>query len=100
MAQKFDDRPYGISDIPDGYVGGLSWDELKTVAEMRFIQAGEPQDKLKAWLDDHQVYPKREENAVRVGGLDWFQMVGLMHDIGEWVREKREADHPYGADLA
>jgi hypothetical protein len=94
MAQKFDDAPYGISDIPDGYVGGLSWEELKVVAEMRFNQAAQPHDKLKAWLDDHQVYPKGAEADRRIMELDWFGMLGLMHEAKLWLDEKREADHP------
>jgi hypothetical protein len=99
MAQKFDDAPYGISDIPEGYLGSLSWDELRIVAEMRYIQAGQPHDRLKAFLDDHHVYPKRETSDRRIMSLDWFQMLGLLHATGDWLREKREADNPYGADL-
>jgi hypothetical protein len=100
MAQKFDDKPHAVSDIPEGHLGGLSWEEAKMVAEHRFVRAGEPHDRLKAWLDDHQVYPKREENAVRVYSLDWFQMLGLMAEAQQWVLDKREEENPYGADLA
>jgi hypothetical protein len=100
MAQKVDEAPYGISDLPDGYLSVLSWEELKMIAEHRFLKAGEPWDKLKGWLDEHQVYPKREESAVRIFSLDWFQMVGLVHVTGWWAQEKREEDNPPYADLA
>ena len=100
MPPKFDDQPHAVSDIPEGHLGGLSWEEARRVAERRYVEAGEPQDKLRAFLDDHQVYPKRAELGERVMNLDWFQMLGLMAEAGEWVREKREEDNPYGADLA
>jgi hypothetical protein len=100
MAQKFDDRPYGITDIPEGYMGGLSWDELHMIAGDRYVRAGEPHDRLTAWLDDHQVYPKRANFHTRILSLDWFGMLGLVRELGLWVQEKREADHPYGSDLA
>jgi hypothetical protein len=100
MPPKFDDKPHAVSDIPEGHLGGLTWEEAKMVAERRYVEAGEPHDRLKAWLDDHQVYPKREENAVRVYGLDWFQMLGLMAATADWLNEKREEDNPYGSDLA
>jgi hypothetical protein len=99
MPPKFDDKPHAVSDIPEGHLGGLTWEEAKMVAEHRFVRAGEPHDRLKAWLDDHQVYPKREENAVRVYGLDWFQMLGLVAEIGLWVQEHREEADPPRADL-
>lgn len=100
MAQKFDDVPYGISDIPDGYVGGLSWEELHMVAGDRYVRAGEPHDRLQGWLDDHQVYPKRADVQTRILSLDWFGMLGLMHEAKLWLDEKREADHPPLEDTA
>jgi hypothetical protein len=42
MAQKFDDQPHAVSDIPEGHLGSLSWEEARMVAEHRFVRAGEP----------------------------------------------------------
>lgn len=98
MPQKFDDVQHGISDIPGGYIGGLSWDELKMVAWRRYEAAGKPQDKLTAWLDDHQVYPKREDPEYRVLQLDWFQMLGLMRETAFWEHEARVEANPPFAD--
>ena len=50
------------------------------------------------WLDDHDVYPKRETPERRVMSLDWFQMLGLMREAGYWVQEQREEADPPGAD--
>ena len=100
MPPKFDDKPHPVSDIPEGHLGGLSWDEAHTIAGARYVEAGEPHDKLAGWLDDHQVYPKRADVNTRILSLDWFQMISLMAEAGHWRDEKREEDNPYGADLA
>jgi hypothetical protein len=92
--QKFDDQPLGVSDIPEGHLGSLTWEEAHLLFRQRYSAAGEPLDKVQAWLDDHQVYPKREVPAYRVMQLDWFQMISLMAEAGHW----REEANPPGAE--
>jgi hypothetical protein len=90
------DPPF--SDIPEAEVYGLSWQEMHTVTLMRFREAGQPWDKLKAWLDQHDVYPKRATEDVRIQKLDWFALSSLMRAAKVWVDQKRDEDHPPGAE--
>lgn len=87
-----------VSDIPESEITALSWEEMRVVALMRYREAGEPLEKLKAWLDAANVYPKRALPDERLRNLDWFAMASLMRAAGRWRDERRDEDHPPGED--
>lgn len=76
------------SDIPGAEVDGLTWEELKVVAELRFMKAGRPMDKLTAWLDDHIVGSRSADPELRIRKLDWWGMRSLMGEARVWMDER------------
>jgi len=90
--------PFDQSDIPGSEINGLSHDELLLIFSRRFKDAGEPWDKLQAWLDDHYVGSQGSDPQRRVLSLDWFGMGSLMREARFWRDERREEEHPPGED--
>lgn len=76
------------SDIPGAEVDSLTWDELRAVAELRFRKAGQPFDKLVAWLDDHLVGSRSADPELRINKLDWWGLRSLMGEARVWMDER------------
>jgi hypothetical protein len=85
-----------VSDIPGFEVQQLTWEELHVTFNTRYRRAGQPQNKLKDWLDDHKVGAKSHDPEQRVYQLDWFGLCSLMAEARIWEDEK----HPPRSDLA
>lgn len=85
-----------VSDIPGAEQWQLTKDELIAVFERRYNQAGKPADRLKAWLDDHKIYPIRAELPVRVWTLQHEGLISLISAALDWAEEA----NPPRSDLA
>lgn len=93
----------GVSDItPEEWV--LTRDELYDLIVRRFntytgvITTEErreaAQARVKAWLDDHNVYPKRADLDTRIKAMPHEGLISLLSVLGDWRAEQ----HPLGED--
>lgn len=64
------------------------WWVLRDRAARRYIALGGPRDRLLAWLDDHNVFPKRGDLDTRVRALPREGLMSLLYTLEDWATEK------------
>ena len=85
-----------VSDIPQAELAGLTCEEMLAVFWTRYRKAGQPQDKLIAWLDAHYVGSPKADPERRVMGMDWWGLCSLLEEARVWLDER----FPPRSDLA
>lgn len=83
-----------VSDID--LLWQVSMGELYDRCRRRFGDAYRPYDRLKGWLDSHDVYPKRADMDTRVRALPREGLMSLLYTLEDWAEEA----NPPREDLA